>query len=70
MGILLVFFEKHRLSLTESLVQSVELEFWDDMKISILFGKIAVYFSLKDINCPLNILISFSLGPLTPLFCK
>ena len=60
----MVLFKERRLSFTVSLVQSVELTFWDGMN-SILFGKTAVYFSLKDINCSCNMSNSFSLSPLT-----
>ena len=44
-------FEEWRLCFTVNLVQPVESTFWDDMNISILFDKITLNFSLKDMNC-------------------
>ena len=63
----MVLIEEHRLSFTVSLLQSGETTFWNDMNISILFDKITVYFSLKDINCSVNMSDSYSLSPLTPV---
>ena len=36
--------EERRLSFRESLIQTVELKFWDDVDFGILFDKIAAYF--------------------------
>ena len=63
----MVLFKKHKLSFTKSLVQPVELKILDDMTISILFGKITVYFSLKNINSSFSVVFSYSLNPLTPV---
>ena len=63
----MILFEDRRLSFAVSLVQPVELKFWDDMNISTLFGTITVYFSLKFINCSFNMSISYSLSPLAPV---
>ena len=62
----MVLFKEHRLHFTERLVQPVELKFWDDMNISILFSNITVFY-FKDINCLCNKTISHSLGPMTPV---
>ena len=61
----MVLFEEHGLSLTVSLVQPVELTFWDDMNIRIFFDKVTVYFSLKDIDYSSKTANSYSLSPLT-----
>ena len=62
----MVLFEEQRSSFTVSLVQPVEFTFWDYMNFSILFDKITVYFSLKDINCSFKKSHSCLLSPLTP----
>ena len=61
----MTLFKECRLSFTVSLVQPVELTFWDDMNISILFDYITIYFSLKGINCSCNMSYSYPLSPLT-----
>ena len=63
----MVLLEEHRLSFIKRLEQSAELKFWDDMNISILFGKIEVHFSPKDSNCTWNLSICYSLSLLTPV---
>ena len=62
-----VLFKEHRLSVTESLAQSVELKFVDDMNISFFFDKITIDFWLKDMHYSFNMSISYSQSPLTPV---
>ena len=40
----MIHFKECKLSNIDSLVEPVELKFWDDMNISFLFRKITVYF--------------------------
>ena len=63
----MVLCQGHRLPFKVSLVQLLELTFWGDMNISILFDKITVHFSLKNIDYSFKMSNSYSLSPLTPV---